>query len=138
LDDARVAAGASAIALEVRREELLRHLAVIDVQRHTSPRIDVVGLGVGDHALDPAAQLLRLCLGRANPAVAQQRGHLVARHRLAMRGAAPEDPAGDPMPHGSRAYLDIGWKSVPSSSWLTNSRWTSFSLISSSDFCPKL
>src|SRR5579864_817049 len=98
-DDSRVASRAFLVSLEVRREELVRYLAVVDVQRDLAARIEVVGLGVGDDPLDPSTQLLGLRLGGRDPAVAQQGGHLVARHRLAMRRAAPELPTGDAMPH---------------------------------------
>src|SRR5438552_3220481 len=105
LDDARVAARAVGEARRDLVEELLHHAAPPDERARAPARVQRPLLAEGDHAIAPAAQLLRLGVGGAHHLVLEQRGHQVAEKRPAVRRRAPELHACHTVAHDLRRLL---------------------------------
>src|SRR5262249_47812789 len=99
VDDPRVASGALAQAGHEIAEQLVRDVLSGDLAGNPPSRGKVVGLCLGDQALYPAPQLLRLGLGGGDPPVLQQGRAKVAHQRLASVRVAVEVAAALEMPH---------------------------------------
>src|SRR5580698_970393 len=102
-DDSRVTAGPVRIARYVGAEQPVADLAVSDPAVDIAPRCHVIGLGGGDHTLNPAAQLFGLGFSCRNASMTKQRRDLIARQSLPVGGAASELASGFAMAHGALA-----------------------------------
>src|SRR5438034_11797 len=99
LDDACVAARAGGKARRDLVEELLHDAAPPDERGGAPAGVQRPLLAEGDHAVAPAAQLLRLGVGGAHHLVLEERGHQVAEERTSVSRRAPELHAGNAVAH---------------------------------------